>query len=868
MVKEKQKSRSDRSSDLPDTKGKQLVIVESPAKARTINKYLGPEYHVMASVGHVRDLPGRNPKGVKDPVPGVDLEHDFSPTYQVIKGKNKTIKELQKAAQDASGIWLATDLDREGEAIAWHLTEALDIDAKNINRVVFNAITRQEIERAFQNPRLIDMDKVNAQQARRILDRIVGYQVSPLLWKKVAGGLSAGRVQSVAVRILVEREREIRAFKPEEYWRLTGYFTTLLGDARSLAEQWRGLFEKDPVDEGKKRANGRNSGEKNRWLSEHNCLAAELIKFDDKKFRPANAGEALEIAMLAGFRLDSQVEEKNNGSAAKEGKIITLKGHTEGGPEWNVKSIQTRRANNRPQAPFITSTLQQAAANQLGFTTQVTMRIAQALYEGVTIDKMGSIGLITYMRTDSTHVSPDAINMARDYVQTRFGDNYLPSRANYFSSSNKAAQEAHEAIRPTDVSLTPDSIRSSLTSQQYRLYKIIWERFIASQMKDAIWDNTIILISGLASGKELLFRATGRVLVFDGYYRATGVLNNSEEAVLPSLKEKQALAAIHMNPVQSFTSPPPRYTEASLVKKLESEGIGRPSTYAQIIQVIQARKYVQKIKNRFYATDLGEVVTDKLVEAFPEILHVGYTRDMEQLLDDIEEKHADWVQMLRRFYGPFKKSLDDAYQVMGHAKAEIQPAPHKCPQCGSGTVYRFGRKGRFLSCSTYPECKYASPIDQEGNPVAQEQTDIACPRCGGPMLIRKGRFGRFLSCIRYPDCEGILNIDKKGFISLPKIPPLLTYLNCPKCESQLNIRRGARGPWLSCSKFPKCRGRMGWTSLDNETKKRWEKALDDHEKSHPQPVIKTLAGEPIGEEYIPKTKGLIDDGDNGTDIEE
>ena len=864
MTKEKQTARRKRSDISPDTKGKQLVIVESPAKARTINKYLGPGYLVMASVGHVRDLPGKNPKGVKDPVPGVDLEQDFRPTYQIIKGKNATIKQLKKAAQDASGIWLATDLDREGEAIAWHLTEALDINTENINRVVFNAITRQEIERAFKNPRLIDMDKVNAQQARRILDRIVGYQVSPLLWKKVAGGLSAGRVQSVAVRLLVEREREIRAFKPEEYWRLMGYFTTSLRNAPSLAEQWREWIEQGTEGGDRKRSNGRTANERSQWLFEHDSLAAELIKFDDRKFRPANVSEALEIAMLAGFGLDSQAEE-NNGAGAKEVKIVTLKGHVEGGPEWNVKSIQTRRANNRPQAPFITSTLQQTAANQLGFTTQVTMRIAQALYEGVTIDKMGSVGLITYMRTDSTHVSPDAINMARDYIQNRFGDKYLPPKANYFSSSNKAAQEAHEAIRPTDVDLTPESVRSSLTNQQYRLYKIIWERFIASQMKDAIWDNTIILISGLASGKELLFRATGRVLIFDGYYKVAGVPNNSEEAVLPPVKEGQALAAIHMDPVQSFTSPPPRYTEASLVKKLEAEGIGRPSTYAQIIQVIQTRKYVQKIKNRFYSTDLGEVVTDKLVEAFPEILHVGYTRDMEQQLDDIEEKHADWVQMLRRFYGPFKKSLEAAYQLMGHAKAEVQPAPHTCPQCGSGTVYRFGRKGRFLSCSTYPDCKYASPIDQDGNPVTQEQTDIACPRCGGPMLVRKGRFGPFLSCLRYPDCDGILNIDRKGFISLPKVPPLLTDLRCPKCGAQLNIRRGARGPWLSCSKFPKCRGRMGWSSLDSEIKTQWEKALEDHEKGHPQPVIKTLAGEPIGDEYIPKTKSLINDIDNGTD---
>jgi DNA topoisomerase-1 len=865
MAKEKQTARSKESSVSPDTRGKQLVVVESPAKARTINKYLGPEYLVMASVGHVRDLPGKNPKGVKDPVPGVDLDHDFRPTYQIIKGKSATIKQLKKAAQDASGIWLATDLDREGEAIAWHLTEALDINAGNINRVVFNAITRQEIERAFKNPRLIDMNKVNAQQARRILDRIVGYQVSPLLWKKVSGGLSAGRVQSVAVRLLVEREREIRAFKPEEYWRLIGYFTTSLKNAPSLAGQWREWLEQGADGGDKKRSNGRTSNERSQWLFEHEGLAAELIKFDDRKFRPADVSESLEIAMFAGFRLDSKTEDDSSGTGGKEAGIVTLKGHLEGGPEWNVKSIQTRRANNRPQAPFITSTLQQAAANQLGFTTQVTMRIAQALYEGVAIDKMGSVGLITYMRTDSTHISPDAISMARDYIQTRFGDKYLPPKANYFSSSNKSAQEAHEAVRPTDVDLTPESVRSSLTNQQYRLYKIIWERFIASQMKDAVWDNTIIMISGLASGKELLFRATGRVLIFDGYYKVTGVPNNSEEAVLPPLKEGQSLAAIHMDPVQNFTSPPPRYTEASLVKKLEAEGIGRPSTYAQIIQVIQARKYTQKIKNRFYATDLGEVVTDKLVEAFPEILHVGYTRDMEQQLDDIEEKQADWVQMLRRFYGPFKKNLEAAYQVMGHAKAEVQPAPHICPQCGSATVYRFGRKGRFLSCSTYPDCKYASPIDRDGNPVVQEQTDIACPRCGGPMLLRKGRFGPFLSCLRYPDCDGILNLDRRGFIGLPKVPPLLTDLRCPKCDARLNIRRGARGPWLSCSKFPKCRGRMGWTSLDNETKNRWEKALGDHEKSHPQAVIKTLAGEPIGDEYIPKTKSPINDVDNGID---
>jgi DNA topoisomerase-1 len=357
-------------------------------------------------------------------------------------------------------------------------------------------------------------------------------------------------------------------------------------------------------------------------------------------------------------------------------------------------------------------------------------------------------------------------------------------------------------------------------------------------MNEAEWDYTSVLISGMDKGDEFIFRASGRVLIFDGYYRVIGVPSSSDEATLPHLKNNQEVAAFHIEPMQYFTSPPPRYTEASLVKKLEAEGIGRPSTYAQIIQVIQNRKYSEKIKNRFYATDLGKVVTDKLVDAFPDILQVGYTREMEQKLDDIADKHADWVQMLRDFYGPFKADLEKAYSDMGHAKAETEPAPHKCPQCGSGTVYRFGKNGRFLSCASYPDCKYAAPIDRNGAPSVPEQTDIACPRCGEPMLVKKGRFGPFLSCKRYPECDGILNLDKKGFITLPKVPPLLTDLKCPKCESNLNIRRGARGPWLSCSKFPKCRGRMGWTPLDEKTKKHWEKALDEHEKKHPLPVVK------------------------------
>jgi len=851
MTKNKSTTSGGRAAGKNAGTGKQLVIVESPAKARTINKYLGKDYVVMASVGHVRDLPGKNPKGVKDPVPGVDLDHNFKPTYQIIKGKNKTVKELKRAAKDASGIWLATDLDREGEAIAWHLAESLGIKPELSNRVVFNAITKNAIEKAFKNPRLIDMDKVNAQQARRILDRIVGYQVSPLLWKKVAGGLSAGRVQSVALRLIVERELEIEAFLPSEYWKITGYFTTQAEKAVSLGEALRQWLAEAPEKTNGRKTNGRTIHEKNRWLAEHESLAADLVEIAGEKFDPKDIASATEALQLAGFQIDEKAETQNPNAKGPARNLIRLEGHMINGPAWSVKSIRTKRTKSRPFAPFITSTLQQAAANQLDFTAQITMRTAQALYEGVPISGMGSVGLITYMRTDSTHISGEAVKMARDYIHNNFGEAYLPKSPNLFASSNKSAQEAHEAIRPTDIQLTPERVRQSLNARQFKLYKIIWERFVACQMTDAQWDSTTVLISGTSGGKELVFKATGRVLVFDGYYRIAGMPSTSDEAVLPRLTNEQALATLHMYPAQNFTLPPPRYTEASLVKKLEAEGIGRPSTYAQIIQVIQGRKYIEKIRNRFHATDLGKVVTGKLIEAFPEILEVGYTRDMEQQLDDIEEKHADWAQMLHHFYGPFRVSLDAAYNGMEHAKAETQPAPHTCPDCGGATVYRFGKNGRFLSCANYPKCKYAAPIDKEGNPVSAQHTDVACPKCNSPLQLRKGRFGPFLSCPRYPECDGIVNLDKKGCISPPKVPPLLTDLTCPNCEAPLNLRRGARGPWLSCSAFPKCRGRLGWKTLEEKAKDRWEKALEAHETAHPQPVIRKLDGTPVGDAYKP-----------------
>ncbi|MDH3582612.1 MAG: type I DNA topoisomerase, partial [Phycisphaerae bacterium] len=899
--------------------GKHLVIVESPAKARTINRYLGPDYVVRASVGHVRDLPKRNPKGVKDPVPGVDLDADFKPTYEAITGKGKALTDLKREAKAASDVWLATDMDREGEAIAWHLAEAMGLDETNRKRVVFNAITKKAITDAFQSPHQLDMDKVNAQQARRILDRIVGYQVSPLLWKKVAGGLSAGRVQSVAVRLVVEREREIQAFVPDEYWKITGYFTPQLDQTGPLADAWRAWLQAGDTEKSATRRSSRDDGrtirECNSWLNEHGCLSAELVTVDGKRFESASADLVLEIAGLTGFELEEKQETadpKGKGPAARR---ITLKGKIGRQLDWQVRSLQTKRTRSRPNPPFITSTLQQAAANRLGFTAKSSMRLAQQLYEGVEIGAKGSVGLITYMRTDSTHLATEAVDQARDHIKSSYGAEYLPDKPTFYKSSNKAAQEAHEAIRPTDLSLPPDdpAIRRSLNDQQLKLYRLIWNRFVACQMVPAEWDHTTVHLGADASGRDVVFKCNGRHLIFDGFYKVAGVPNVSDELVLPPLKEKQPLAALQVDPTQHFTSPPPRFTEASLVKKLEAEGIGRPSTYASIIDVIQNRKYVEKAQGRFHASDLGTVVTDKLVQGFPRIMDVGYTRWMESELDAVEEQHHDWREFLHKFYGPFRENLEKAHELMTHAKAEAEPAPYTCPKCGSPTIYQFGRNGRFLSCSAFrqppiptdlpcpkcdkplmlkagktnptlacsdpanckgrmtwskvpddlkpkfkaqvealpPVCKYAAPIDREGKPVEPEATDVACPKCGSAMMLRKGRFGPFLSCPSYPECDGIVNLDKKGHVTPPKIPPVETDLSCDKCERPLYLRGGKRGPWLGCSGFPKCRGRMAWSKLEPKEQEKWESALAKHEKANPQPVIHTVDGKAIGDNFTP-----------------
>ena len=876
--KKKASSRSRASAGGASADGKKLVIVESPAKAKTINRYLGPDYDVRASVGHIRDLPSKNPKGVKAPVPGVDLENDFAPTYEVLSGKAKTVTELKRAAKSASEVWFATDLDREGEAISWHLAHLLGIDPSIAKRVVFNAITKSEIEHAFANPRAIDAAKVDAQQARRILDRIVGYQVSPLLWKKVARGLSAGRVQSVAVRLVVEREREIKRYVPGEQWGITARFALDRASAETLRAAFPAFLESNTDRSNPAKPKLPTIKAQNAYLAEHRAVRAELTEVNGTPFdisipstkldlsdaRPiaellkdlpepadltAEVARIAELAGLTNIRADLVEDDKGRGPSRFK---RTITGDADPSVGYTVSSIETKRTSSRPSAPFITSTLQQAASSRLGFGAQRTMRTAQRLYEGVEIKGEGAVGLITYMRTDSTHVAGAAINQARDVVASSLGDRYLPEKPNFFSSSNKAAQEAHEAIRPTDPARRPDALKGQLESDQWRLYDLIWRRFVASQMAHAQWDNTTVLLTGSTDPAEpLTFRAGGRVLVFDGYLRVWGVPTAADEQTLPTLEEARTLHPFSITPDQKFSSPPARYSEASLIKTLESEGIGRPSTYASIIQVIQDRKYVEQLERRFYATDLGEVVTDKLIEAFPNIMELEFTRNMEQQLDRIEEEHADWIKTLHTFYDPFAEQLERAHEDLGHAKAETQPAPdeYRCDKCGSSLVYRFGKNGRFLSCSTYPECNFACPVDREGRPKKDEFVNIRCPKTGRPMIKKTGRFGPFVTTV-LEDGESnevgmILNLDKKGHVQAPSPPPLLTDLPCPKCGAPLNLRDGVRGPWLGCSTFPKCRGRGKWAELDDHTKAALRAELDRLLADNPIPIITTLDGRPL-----------------------
>jgi DNA topoisomerase-1 len=831
--------------------GKALVIVESPSKARTINKYLGADYKVMASMGHVRDLP---PNEL-----GIDVEQDFTPVYQVLQEKKKIVRDLKKASERAERVYLATDLDREGEAIAWHLVHALGLPQSSTKRVVFNEITKSAITHAFQHALDLDIDKVNAQQARRLLDRIVGYQLSPLLQRKIARGLSAGRVQSVAVRLIVEREREIRAFVPEESWRVFGCFATELDKADRLAKSWEEFQARGKDDA----TNGRTVKERNAWLSKHACLYAELIKLDGEDCELTNAEDARAVAEALGFSLERS-EESDYQEYAKLGlKRIRLVGGLDrvNAPPCTIKEIQKRRTTTKPGAPFTTAALQQAASSALGFGPARTMRIAQELYEGVDLGNgEGPVGLITYMRTDSTNLSKESVAAVRGYIQDSFGDAYVPPKPNVFGKARRA-QDAHEAIRPTEVNRLPQALKGHLSGPQLKLYELIWRRFVACQMTPARWDSTTVLVAAATRRGEALFRATGRRLVFDGFLRVMKT-TPTDEAELPELEQEQTVAPLAIEPRQQFTSPPARYSEASLVKKLESEGIGRPSTYAAIIQTIQSRSYVELIDKTLRPTERGELVTDKLVKHFPRIMDVKFTSYMEEELDKIEEAHLDWVRVLGEFYGPFKKALDKAQNDMPKERGE--PSPYKCPECGREMVYRLGRNGRFLSCSGYPDCTVAQNVDREGKPIEAPVIEECCPDCGKSLVLKKSRLGPFLGCSGYPDCSYTLPSDERGrplrkvkpeeiketcdecggemvvkfsrgkaFLGCGKYPkckatkplPSDVYIDkpkpeeagvaCDKCGRPMVIRKGRRGPFLSCAGFPRCRNAMPLEKLEH-----------------------------------------------------
>jgi DNA topoisomerase-1 len=714
---------------------KSLVIVESPAKANTINKYLGKDFVVKASLGHVKDLP-------KSKL-GVDIEHDFEPVYDVIPGKEKVIKDLRTAAKSADRILLAADPDREGEAICQHLKEILDGSKAEVFRVLFNEITPKAIRAAVDNPGRINQHIVDAQQARRILDRLVGYQVSPLLWDKVRRGISAGRVQTVALRLIVEREREILAFKPEEYWSITA----------KLEGQEPPQFD------------------------------ARLAKINGKTAEVKTQAEADHVLSVV----------KNS--------------------DFLVESVVTKEKKRNPVPPFTTSKLQQDAARRLRFTVKKTMMLAQRLYEGIELGEEGRIGLITYMRTDSTRISDDAMQMVRSYVSDVYGGPYLPEKPVIYKSK-KDAQDAHEAIRPTFVGRRPDDVKQYLSEDELKLYRLIWTRFVASQMNPAVYDQTTVEISA----KDHLFRASGRVMKFDGFLAVyeeskdeDAKIDQDEEQdiTLPPLKQGEKVRLIDITPRQHFTEPPPRYTEASLVKMLEEKGIGRPSTYATILTTIQDREYVTKDQGKFRPTELGTVVTEMLVKHFEDIFDVQYTARMEEELDEVEDGKMTWVKALEEFYKKFKKDLKQASKNMENLKKQEIPTDEVCEKCGSKMVIKWGQFGRFMACSAYPECKNTKEIAteeaaKEGGEGSAESEPEPCENCGKPMTLKRGRFGQFLACTGYPECKTTRKIAAGS--KTPKKPDVALDETCPQCgQAKLMLREGRFGEFISCGNYPKCK---------------------------------------------------------------
>jgi DNA topoisomerase-1 len=717
---------------------KALVVVESPAKAKTINKYLGRNYKVVASMGHVRDLP-------KSKL-GVDVDEGFEPSYEVIASRKKVLKELKDGAKGADEIFIATDPDREGEAIGWHLAEELGAgNKKKIRRLMFNEITKKGVLAALEHPTTINMQMVDAQQARRVLDRLVGYKISPLLWDKVRRGLSAGRVQSVALKLVCDREGEIDAFVAEEYWNITA----------RLAGPVPPEFD------------------------------AKLLKRDGANIKVGNKEEA--DTVLSDLR----------------------------SADWVVSSVTTKERKKHAVPPYITSKLQQASR----FPVKKTMMIAQQLYEGIELPGEGAVGLITYMRTDSTRVSDQAITDVREHIGAKFGPDFVPEKPNFFKTK-KDAQDAHEAIRPTSMQWDPESVRAHLTADQYYLYRLIWNRFVASQMPPAIFDDTTVDIAA----SKYLFRVKGSVPKFAGWtavyerdvaeVRTEGAGPDSVSAeddegsgMLPPLSQGDRLDLKELKPEQKFTQPPPRYSEATLVKAMEENGIGRPSTYASIISVIQAREYVNKIEGRFKPTMLGRMLVDRLLSpAFDDILDLNYTRELEEDLDKIEEGTENYKSTLSSFYKKFQKDLERGKKEMPNLKEGLQPDPAvTCDKCGKPMVIKAGKFGLFLACSGYPECENTRELETPEAGAEGEGIEEACENCGKPMAVKRGRFGQFLACTGYPECKTTRKIiaTKQGMTAAK--PDQILDEKCPKCESNLVIKQGRFGEFTACTNYPACK---------------------------------------------------------------
>jgi DNA topoisomerase-1 len=871
--------------------GPALVIVESPAKAKTIAKYLSDlgAFHVEASKGHIRDLPERGDgsggevdgeeaeeaapkadkksgkaKGIQLNISGVNLD-TFEATYVVSADRRETVARLRKLKKESSDVWFATDLDREGEAISWHIAEVLGVDPVNAKRVVFNAITRNAIQDAFAHPRALNMSRVNAQNARRLLDRILGYGISPLLWRVFRkGGLSAGRVQTVAARLVVEREEEIREFVPDERWEVAVRLTPSVAQREDVQRELERFLTRRDAE-----GTGPTVRERNAFLARSGILEAKLIEVAGSKFelsgepsldRPADLSAAVrstaEAVGLEKVALEVREDPKGRGAARF---LRTVRGSLGADVRYRVASVETTRKSRKPDAPFKTSSLQMAASSQLGFATDRTMRVAQQLYEGIDLDGE-RVGLITYMRTDSTHLAPEAIEAARKYIGKTWGNAYLPEKGQVYAS-NKDAQEAHEAIRPTDPARTPESVRAALTDEQFALYTLVWRRFLACQMAPKQYDQTSVRFERADRATGAVLRASGSVVVFDGYLKlAEDDDAGEEEATFPRLESRQELAALSVEPVQKFGSPPPRYSEASLVRELEARGIGRPSTYASTIHRIEDKKYVEQRNRRYHATGLGEAVVSVLMGGFPQLFDFETTRRMEERLDRIENNQEDWRAILRELTSQLagdtlEKSLERMREV-----PLWKWSPWACPDCGNRLKLRVGGGRWFLSCGTYPECKFAQPVNDAGEPVTAAGVDIVCPIDGSGMVLREGSFGKYVASANYPAVKYIVKLDKKGQVVLPTSPAYQdpTVL-CAKCGKPCNIRNGKRGPWLGCSAFPKCRGRGDWKGLGEERQQTILRAIAEHEKAHPPAVLTRQDGSlieegtPIEELFLPGT---------------